>query len=335
MWVEWTPGAEAVLAGSDATIESAGRMIALPGCAASIALLRDLLVEPKPLQELEQGLSQAFPQARTGQLLAGLVNEQVLSFCEFATDLGQLQQETTKLGSYSANPVVPSDGGMMRRQISGSRVIALPRTAHLKKTLEETLLGRRSCWTFSGAPVSLEELGTILFSSAAAGSNGPAIPKATGAPAANRAYPSAGALYPVEILIYASKVLDVPPAFYYYQALGHKLSVQTQVQLSGDALPLPFEQPADRAGFFVLFFIDFLRQTLRKYGPKMYRLALIEAGHIAQNLVLASEAMNLACLPICGFDDSKICEKAALRYPEQPVVYALAVGKRGSSDLHA
>ena len=86
------------------------------------------------------------------------------------------------------------------------------------------------------------------------------------------------------------------------------------------------DQPVEGAAFFVLLFLDFTRLSLSKYGKKAYRLALLEAGHLAQNVLLAASAFGLATLPVCGFDDEGISRTAGLRYPEQPVVYALAVG---------
>lgn len=333
MWVEWTPGVEAIFSGGDATIENGGKTMLLPGAADAIALLRDFLIEPKPLQELQEELSHVVAEESASGLLASLVNEQVLVFCNDVAELAQLHKQTITGGTAQRTRAAIPDGGMVRRQCGG----AIPLTCNLAldKTLAETLLGRRSCWRFSGARMSLEQLGACLYLSASAGANGPPAPKGPGAPAANRAYPSAGALYPIEILIYTSNVEGIRPGFYYYQALGHQLSLHAGNLLDSNTLQLPFEQAIGMVGVLVLFFVDFLRQTLHKYGPKLYRLALIETGHIAQNIMLASEAIGLACLPICGFDDARLTEASGLRYPEQPIVYALAIGERQSKDAHA
>jgi SagB-type dehydrogenase family enzyme len=79
-------------------------------------------------------------------------------------------------------------------------------------------------------------------------------------------------------------------------------------------------------------FIDFTRHSFEKYGAKIYRLALLEAGHIAQNLLLTAAALGLAGLPLCGFRDAEISAAAGLDFPQQAVVYAVAIGGMVSPD---
>ena len=65
-----------------------------------------------------------------------------------------------------------------------------------------------------------------------------------------------------------------------------------------------------------------------KYGERGYRFCLLEAGHIAQNLLLAASAEGLAALPIGGFIDDELNEMAGLDGVEAAVLYLVLVGGR-------
>lgn len=74
--------------------------------------------------------------------------------------------------------------------------------------------------------------------------------------------------------------------------------------------------------------IDLSRGAFARYGGKTYRLALLEAGHMAQNLSLVAGGLGLASVPVCGFDDAALAEAAALRSPDETVLYAVVVGRQ-------
>jgi SagB-type dehydrogenase family enzyme len=43
-----------------------------------------------------------------------------------------------------------------------------------------------------------------------------------------------------------------------------------------------------------------------KYGARAYRFALMEAGHVGQNLLLAAAALGLGAVPLGGFYDREV-----------------------------
>jgi SagB-type dehydrogenase family enzyme len=114
---------------------------------------------------------------------------------------------------------------------------------------------------------------------------------------------------------------------YNYQPLPHRLAVR-RAPLTPQAIAEQFaNEHLEDASLILLFFLDFTRVSFAKYSLKSYRLALLEAGHLAQNTVLTAAGLGLSSVPICGFDDRCLTEMAGLRYPEQPVIYAVAVGE--------
>ena len=58
-----------------------------------------------------------------------------------------------------------------------------------------------------------------------------------------------------------------------------------------------------------------------KYGDFAYLLALLEAGHMSQNILLVATALNLQTRPMMGFDDDIIPQLLDLDpEEEQPVL---------------
>ena len=69
------------------------------------------------------------------------------------------------------------------------------------------------------------------------------------------------------------------------------------------ACPLP-DLLAGAACAFLLLAV--FGRTRFKYGQRGYRFALLEAGHVAQNVVLAAAALGVAALPLGGYYDAQV-----------------------------
>jgi SagB-type dehydrogenase family enzyme len=176
-------------------------------------------------------------------------------------------------------------------------------------TLEEALARRRSMREFSDVPLTLEELGQLLWS--AQGINHPA---------GYRTAPSAGALYPLEIY------LVTQDGSYHYDVQGHRLSLHQQ----GDIRPALYkvarqQEPVLKAS--AVFVISAVyERTEKKYGKaRSPRYVHLEAGHAAQNLLLQAVGLDLGAVPIGAFIDEEV--KAVLSLPDdhQPL-YLIPVG---------
>jgi SagB-type dehydrogenase family enzyme len=192
------------------------------------------------------------------------------------------------------------------------------------------LAARTSCRHFSGDAISGEHISALLSSAVGSPSFDPECrpkPLLAGGPVGHRGYPSGGALYFVEVLVALLHVEGATCGIYNYQPLPHRLAVR-RAPLTPQAIAEQFaNEHLEDASLILLFFLDFTRVSFAKYSLKSYRLALLEAGHLAQNTVLTAAGLGLSSVPICGFDDRCLTEMAGLRYPEQPVIYAVAVGE--------
>ncbi len=71
-----------------------------------------------------------------------------------------------------------------------------------------------------------------------------------------------------------------------------------------------------------------VERTARKYGRRAQRYCFIEAGHVAQNILLQATALQLAGVPVGAFEDQKIA--SVLKLPQtHRVLCLLPVGHPG------
>src|SRR6185436_10721278 len=68
-----------------------------------------------------------------------------------------------------------------------------------------------------------------------------------------------------------------------------------------------------------------------KYGDFSYYHALIECGHMAQNLLLVGTALGMAMRPHSGFTDSEIARLLDIDQRREQVVYTLMLVPGGLS----
>jgi SagB-type dehydrogenase family enzyme len=207
----------------------------------------------------------------------------------------------------------------------GFPLLSLPRAGTLAdRQLGETLLQRRSRRTFSREPAALTDLSNILYFGA--GITRTSVDShqiAWGL----RCAPSGGALYPIDIYCVAFDVLGVQAGLHAYNPRDHALECLTpgdfRERLSrATYLPQVFQT----AAACMIMVARFSRSKF-KYGERSYRFILIEAGHIAQNMLLVAQACGCGAVPIGGFVDDQLNAMLGLDGCDQAVVYAVAIGR--------
>jgi SagB-type dehydrogenase family enzyme len=65
---------------------------------------------------------------------------------------------------------------------------------------------------------------------------------------------------------------------------------------------------------------------MTKYGERGYRYALLDAGHLAQNILLCCSSLGLAAMPTCAFADDELNELLGLDGCNEAAIYAIALG---------
>ena len=120
--------------------------------------------------------------------------------------------------------------------------------------------------------------------------------------------PSGGARNPYEAYLYLRAVAGLEPGFYHYAAIYHTLR-----RLKTEEAPLPSEllgnqQWADEMPCIVFLCAHFERPMWKYNDANAYRVVLMEAGHIGQNIMLAATRRGLSACPTAALNHSRINE---------------------------
>ena len=76
----------------------------------------------------------------------------------------------------------------------------------------------------------------------------------------------------------------------------------------------------------VLVLTASFEKTQVKYGERGYRFVLLDAGHLAQNILLVCEDLGLAAIPLGGFDDDGLANELQLHGELETPLYVIFIG---------
>lgn len=186
------------------------------------------------------------------------------------------------------------------RPVSGGATIPLPRPGweevlSVDPPLIVAVEGRRSTRHYTGDPVTLRELGELLYRTARVrslllhdGADEPA--------ASNRPYPSGGASYELEIYITTAGGQDLPGGVYHYNPLDHRLEVVNTDMAVVAELLRNAKTAANASGTdpVLLTLTARFRRVSWKYTGLTYALMLKHVGVLTQSLYLVATAMGLS-----------------------------------------
>jgi SagB-type dehydrogenase family enzyme len=171
--------------------------------------------------------------------------------------------------------------------------------------LTEAFARRRSVRTFTAKPLTQTEISQLLW--AAQG-----ITDDKG----HRTAPSATAQYYLHVYLASAN------GFFEYIPNGHQLK-----QLSAQDLRAKLSvQPSVKTAPIVLLIAGEYERAVAKSGAdKGPRLVNLEAGHVAENVLLQVTAMGLGAVPVAGFEP-KEAQKAASLPAQQTPIYLMPIG---------
>jgi SagB-type dehydrogenase family enzyme len=196
--------------------------------------------------------------------------------------------------------------------------VELPRGALPGVPLPTLLARRRSSHPGDRRALQLGELAALLEASYAA------LPRSG---TLRRPVPSAGALYPLELYVLALDVDGTEPSLLHYNPFRHRLELLGGVDSDAARAALVDPSLLDTAAALLVVTAMFWRSRF-KYGLRGYRFALLEAGHVVQNAVLAAAALELSALPLGGFFDRRLDALVGADGLDEASVYALLLGGR-------
>lgn len=148
-----------------------------------------------------------------------------------------------------------------------------------------------------------------------------------------RTVPSGGARHPFETYLIVRNVEGLKPGAYHYLPMEHSLEFLHEVEDMDAKIneSLCGQSWASKAN--VLFYWSMVPYRAEwRYGIYAHRVALMDAGHMAENLYLACTGIGLGCCAIGAFRDELCSELFTLDGEEEFMLYVVPVGTVRSCD---
>lgn len=246
-----------------------------------------------------------------------------------AEETWELFHENSKIGRYYAGLPDEAVAAEMRRMWESFPYDAYPAVAlppertPLSSPLGAAIETRTSTHSFVPHRITLADLASLLH--AGCGVNRPA--GEGGYPRSFRVVPSPGGLYPLEVFVHSAQAEGVRAGLYHYSPVGNELRRLREGDLSREVGSVLMQGEIAYDATLVVFITAVFERVTFKYGARGYRFALLEAGHLAQNLNLAAGALGLGALNIGGFFDREADELLRLDGLAYSTLYLVAVGK--------
>jgi len=183
-----------------------------------------------------------------------------------------------------------------------------------KVSVEKAMHLRRSIRSYKTEPLSLNNISQLLW--AAQGKT---------SPQGYRTAPSAGALYPLEVYLFAFDVTGLKEGAYQYFPNEHSIAMTRKGNVREDLCKSSLNQSPVRYAPAVFVVSAVYERTIRKYGQRGGRYVQIEAGHAAQNICLQAVSEGLGTVVVGAFLDHEI--NALLNsIPEARPLYIIPAG---------
>lgn len=203
-----------------------------------------------------------------------------------------------------------------------------------EKNLFMLLKERESCRRYSDKKLSLKELSFLLWATQGVRRYAGKQKQVT-----FRNVPSAGSRHPFETYLFIKSVEGLQAGIYHYLPAAHELEVWEE---NADYEPALTEAlcgqkfAAAAPVTFVWSVIPY--RTEWRYGLKAHKYAMIDAGHVCENLYLACEAIGCGTCAIGAYDQELLDELLGFAPGPSPetdyefALYAAPVGKKDKKE---
>jgi len=185
------------------------------------------------------------------------------------------------------------------KKMDGEKIkLPPPKESLLKMSVAEALKFRRSVRRFKNKPITLEQLSTLLYYTVGVKGSSWGIPL--------RMFPSAGALQPIETYIQVNNVVGLKKGIYHYEPDEHILVLLKIGEFSKEMYLYTLQQDHVRDAPVNIILTIMLNRTQSKYGYRAYRYALLDTGHVGENIYLVSTALGLGTCAVGAYYDKDI-----------------------------
>lgn len=179
---------------------------------------------------------------------------------------------------------------------------------------------RRSCRSFRDASLSLDELAFLLWATQGV--------HQTGTPNVFRTVPSAGCRHALETYLCVFNVGELAPGFYRYLPLEHQLLWEfSETRVHAKLTAATLGQAFVARGAAVFFWTTVPYRMEWRYGLAAHRVILLDAGHVCQNLYLASTAIGAGTCAVAAYDQQAMDQLLRVDGQDEFTLYLAPVGK--------
>jgi SagB-type dehydrogenase family enzyme len=211
---------------------------------------------------------------------------------------------------------------LFRRNVGSDIALSKPQ-AKAGNNLIKVMADRRTNRDVTAEAISIEELGDCLYSGL--GITGFVQTETSLLPL--KMTPSGGGRNPYEAYVWARNVHGLASGFYHYSALDHSLGSLSATTNIAPGNFLGGQDWADQMPAIIFLIAEIKRTTWKYNDPNSYRVVLIEAGHIAQNIMLTCTSSGLTACPTAALSHNEISNLFDLDGISQTPIYALAIGR--------
>ena len=197
----------------------------------------------------------------------------------------------------------------------------------MKHNLIDVIRDRKSSRVYTQENMSLDELSFLLWATQG-------IKEIRGrAYATIRTVPCGGARHEFETYLLVRNVEGLKNGAYHYLPMEHALEFLNPVEDMEQKITDSMCDQGWTAKANVIFYWSLVAYRVEwRYGIYAHRPALIDVGHVGQNLYLACAGLGLGCCAIASFHHETCNELFGLDGEEEFVVYAVPVGTISEKD---
>ena len=187
--------------------------------------------------------------------------------------------------------------------------------------LAEVIRRRRSRRRFTGEPLTLDELAFLLWATQG-------VVKVMPERAASlRTVPSGGARHPFETYLFVNRVEGLASGLYRYLPLEHQLCALDHDAGLADRVDEACNGQYVRDSAVVFIWTVLPYRSEWRYTFLAPKIVALDAGHVCQNLYLASEAIGAGTCAIGAYDQVKVDAILQVDGEDEFTIYLAPVGK--------
>lgn len=188
-------------------------------------------------------------------------------------------------------------------------------------SVEAAIANRKSRRSYTEETIKLEELSFLLWATQGLRGKKSAVRN-------YRTVPSAGCRHALETYLAAFRVEGIPKAIYRYLPMSHQLVEVVKHENLEDLLT----QAALGQSFAGKSAVTFIWTTIParmewRYSRTSYKVIALDAGHVAQNLYLACEAIGAGNCAIAAYDQEFVDKILGIDGIEEFTIYMSLIGK--------